>query len=212
VNDPDFQILSPAEKRAALFKLTGDKDFSVLRDGDTMQFVSRFQAKVFVVVAPNGQVGSIPAERFSEASAIGYKKADIFDLLTIDRPGQNYDVKAAREAGYSDDEILKYLGSARKFDVQSAIKAGYSKSQIIDRLSSEDRGLKDYSKSGEMGISGQNGAVPHRNPSSQTTWRENMLAWIHAFVFHLLIGALFGLPGGLVVWGFYRMVRFALLG
>jgi hypothetical protein len=43
VADPDFQGLAPADKRAALGKLTGDKSFAGLNDGETMQFVSRFQ-------------------------------------------------------------------------------------------------------------------------------------------------------------------------
>jgi hypothetical protein len=42
VADPDFQGLAPADKRAALGKLTGDTSFSALSDAETMQFVSRF--------------------------------------------------------------------------------------------------------------------------------------------------------------------------
>src|SRR5215475_939289 len=42
VNDPDFQGMSPADKRAALGKLTGDKSFADLSDGETMQFISKF--------------------------------------------------------------------------------------------------------------------------------------------------------------------------
>jgi hypothetical protein len=42
IADPDFQGLAPADKRAALTKLTGDQSFSSLNDGETMQFVSRF--------------------------------------------------------------------------------------------------------------------------------------------------------------------------
>jgi hypothetical protein len=41
VADPDFQSLSPADKRAALGKLTGDSSFSGLSDAETMQFVSK---------------------------------------------------------------------------------------------------------------------------------------------------------------------------
>lgn len=51
-------------------------------------------------------------------------------------PGnQQFDVNAARKAGYSDDEILGHLTSTRAFDVQGAIKAGYSKADIIGHLS-----------------------------------------------------------------------------
>lgn len=42
VNDPDFQGLSPADKRATLGKVTGDSSFAGLNDGETLQFVSRF--------------------------------------------------------------------------------------------------------------------------------------------------------------------------
>src|SRR6184192_4118916 len=43
IADPDFQGLSPADKRAALGKVTGDNSFASLNDGETMQFISRFQ-------------------------------------------------------------------------------------------------------------------------------------------------------------------------
>lgn len=49
---------------------------------------------------------------------------------------ENFDVEAARKAGYSDDEILSHLTSTRKFDVDGAVKAGYSKPDIIVHLSS----------------------------------------------------------------------------
>lgn len=43
IADQDFQSLSPGDKRAALAKVTGDKSFSTLNDGETMQFISRFK-------------------------------------------------------------------------------------------------------------------------------------------------------------------------
>ena len=46
IADPDFQGLSPADKRAALGKLTGDNSFASLNDGETMQFISRFQKPI----------------------------------------------------------------------------------------------------------------------------------------------------------------------
>src|SRR5215469_11882819 len=45
-----------------------------------------------------------------------------------------FDVDAARQAGYSDDEILQHLTSTRNFDVNGALKAGYSKQDIIQHL------------------------------------------------------------------------------
>src|SRR4051812_2389234 len=46
-----------------------------------------------------------------------------------------FDVKAARMAGYSDDEILGHLTQTRSFDVNGALRAGYSKGDIINQLS-----------------------------------------------------------------------------
>ena len=50
-------------------------------------------------------------------------------------PQQGFDVNAARQAGYSDDEILSHLTATRNFDVAGAVSSGYSKSEIIDHLS-----------------------------------------------------------------------------
>lgn len=46
-----------------------------------------------------------------------------------------FDVNAARQAGYSDDEILSHLTQTRSFDVTGALNAGYSKQDIIQHLS-----------------------------------------------------------------------------
>lgn len=48
---------------------------------------------------------------------------------------QGFDHTAARQSGYSDDEIIEYLKSQRDFDVKGARKSGYSKQEIIDFLS-----------------------------------------------------------------------------
>ncbi|HTC92871.1 MAG TPA: hypothetical protein VK699_05410 [Terriglobales bacterium] len=45
-----------------------------------------------------------------------------------------FDTQAARQAGYSDDEILQHLAQSRSFDVDGARKAGYSTQEIIDHL------------------------------------------------------------------------------
>ena len=50
-------------------------------------------------------------------------------------PATGFDVQAARQAGYSDDEILSHLTQTRKFDVDGAVKSGYSKPEIIQHLS-----------------------------------------------------------------------------
>src|SRR5437764_11708778 len=54
IADPDFQGLSPADKRAALGKVTGDNSFASLNDGETMQFISRFQKPM---TSPQQQLG-----------------------------------------------------------------------------------------------------------------------------------------------------------
>ena len=56
-----------------------------------------------------------------------------------------FDVAAARQAGYSDAEILAHLTQTRNFDVAGAQKAGYSKAEIIDHLSSKPVTI-DWSK------------------------------------------------------------------
>jgi hypothetical protein len=46
----------------------------------------------------------------------------------------NFDVAGARQAGYSDDEILDHLAKGSKFDVAGARKAGYGANEILDHL------------------------------------------------------------------------------
>ena len=55
-------------------------------------------------------------------------------------PQSGFDVNGARQAGYSDDEILSHLTSTRSFDVDSAIKSGYSKQDIIGYLATRATG------------------------------------------------------------------------
>jgi len=54
-------------------------------------------------------------------------------------PQQGFDINAARQAGYSDDEILSHLVQTRNFDVNGAVQSGYSKSDIINYLSASRR-------------------------------------------------------------------------
>lgn len=49
-------------------------------------------------------------------------------------PQQGFDVNAARQAGYSDDEILQHLTQTRNFDVQAAQRSGYSSAEIVNYL------------------------------------------------------------------------------
>jgi hypothetical protein len=53
-----------------------------------------------------------------------------------DQQQPTFDVNAARQSGYSDDEILAHLTQTRNFDVDSALKSGYSKADVIQYLSS----------------------------------------------------------------------------
>ena len=48
-----------------------------------------------------------------------------------------FDVNAARNAGYSEQEIAEYLGQQNKFDAAGAIKAGYNPAELIDYLSKQ---------------------------------------------------------------------------
>lgn len=50
--------------------------------------------------------------------------------------GPQFNVDGARQAGYSDDEILNHLAQSRNFDVNGALKSGYSKADIITHLQS----------------------------------------------------------------------------
>jgi orotate phosphoribosyltransferase-like protein len=46
-----------------------------------------------------------------------------------------FDIKAARSAGYSDDEIAEYLATENKFDLGGALSSGYSASDVVEYLS-----------------------------------------------------------------------------
>jgi hypothetical protein len=46
----------------------------------------------------------------------------------------DFDIKGARMEGYSDAEIVNYLGLQRQFDVNGARQAGYSDKEILDHL------------------------------------------------------------------------------
>jgi hypothetical protein len=45
-----------------------------------------------------------------------------------------FDVAGARKAGYSDGEIVDYLGKSKGFNVDGARKAGYSDIELLDHL------------------------------------------------------------------------------
>ena len=69
------------------------------------------------------------------------------------QPG--FDVDAARQAGYSDDEILEHLTESRQFDVAGAINAGYSKADIIQHLASTPAPSAGLSVPSNLTISAQ---------------------------------------------------------
>lgn len=46
----------------------------------------------------------------------------------------NFDIKAAKEAGYSDAEIADYLAQEQEFDIQSARSSGYSDAELLKHL------------------------------------------------------------------------------
>lgn len=47
-----------------------------------------------------------------------------------------FDLNAARQAGYSDDEIINHLAQTRNFDIAGALRAGYTKQDIMQYLTS----------------------------------------------------------------------------
>jgi len=69
------------------------------------------------------------------------------------QPG--FDVDAARQAGYSDDEILSHLTSSRNFDINGALQAGYSKADIIQHLASTPAPSAGLSVPSNLTISAQ---------------------------------------------------------
>lgn len=73
-----------------------------------------------------------------------------------------FDFKAARSAGYTDDEIVDYLAKDpnTKFDVPAALKAGYSSAEIVEHLAGDKKdaaksdGLVDAFRQGVSGVVG----------------------------------------------------------
>lgn len=63
--------------------------------------------------------------------------------------GLNFDVSGARQAGYSDAEIVSHLADTKSgFDVPGALKAGYSPTEILSHLAPEPSGLVDNMRQG----------------------------------------------------------------
>src|SRR5512146_190874 len=57
-----------------------------------------------------------------------------------------FDLAGAKQAGYSDDEILQHLAQSRNFDVQGALSAGYTKPEILAHLSGSTTSGKGLTK------------------------------------------------------------------
>lgn len=72
--------------------------------------------------------------------------------------GVGFDFQAARDAGYSDAEIVKFLAADKdsKFDVDGALKAGYSPKEIIEHIAPNERsvgsGLVDAARQGAANV------------------------------------------------------------
>ena len=80
----------------------------------------------------------------------------------------DFNVEAAKKAGYTDDEILSHLTQTRKFDVAAAEKAGYSKGDMIAHLAGsagdvEKPSAMDYVN---RGLGSVNRALDFMNPVS----------------------------------------------
>lgn len=56
----------------------------------------------------------------------------------------NFDIEAAKEAGYSDAEITDYLAKEQNFDAEGARAQGYSDAELVTHLTAQQG---DYSKS-----------------------------------------------------------------
>lgn len=90
IADPDFQKLSPADKRSALGKLTGDSTFGSLSDADTMQFVSKMQA------AKPQQPANPINQQFSGATSISANNPGIVDrIAAMQVPGTGVSIGEA---------------------------------------------------------------------------------------------------------------------
>lgn len=63
--------------------------------------------------------------------------------------GLNFDVSGARQAGYSDAEIVSHLADTKSgFDVPGALKAGYSPTEILSHLAPPQSGIIDNFQQG----------------------------------------------------------------
>jgi hypothetical protein len=58
-----------------------------------------------------------------------------------------FDINGAKEAGYSDAEIVGFLAPEKKFDVNAARKSGYNDSEILSFLSESDKKKPDEKES-----------------------------------------------------------------
>jgi hypothetical protein len=77
-----------------------------------------------------------------------------------------FDIKGAREAGYSESEILQHLAAERKFDIAGARKAGYTDSELLEHMV----GLADQTSAASQipsntGIYDQSGGAPVTAPT-----------------------------------------------
>src|SRR5690348_3457702 len=89
-----------------------------------------------------------------------------------------FDVNAARQAGYSDDEVLQHLTSTRNFDVTGALNAGYSKQDIIQHLSTTPS-PQNISQQ-QTGLSGPSGATSIGAQPKPTGVLDSTEGWLKA--------------------------------
>lgn len=84
---------------------------------------------------------------------------------------QGFDVSAARQSGYSDDDILQHLSESRPYDVQGAVKSGYSKPEIIDHMASMPAGNAPKAAPAPAfgGLMGEDISAP----TPQSVWMPN---------------------------------------
>ncbi len=77
-----------------------------------------------------------------------------------------FDYAGARNAGYSDQEILGHLGQEQGFDVQGALKAGYSQQEVMQHLLGGGGGVSTGTKV-DSGVTAKDAATARQSYAQQ---------------------------------------------
>lgn len=77
---------------------------------------------------------------------------------------KSFDYAGAREAGYSDTDVINHLSKTRNFDLQGARKEGYSDEEILTHLT---RGANRHGLRGDSGVSAEKAAQARTQAAMQ---------------------------------------------